>query len=166
MSTYDFLRFMQHCRLNWLKKSFWFHWQNLLNRKLSLPCIQWEICCCCCCGLFCVFVCVHLFLFIFFFFFFFFFLLLLFCLFVVVLFDFCCFVCLFVFLVCLLFFTSEDHQNYTVSPLYTDTRYNDKIRNYWQLERHETFAQEMTVNETLCKNIALKLQATYVLDIC
>ena len=36
----------------------------------------------------------------------------------------------------------------------------------WQFERHETFAQEVMVNEKLCNNIALKLQATYVLDIC
>ena len=34
------------------------------------------------------------------------------------------------------------------------------------IECHKTFAQEMTVNEKLCNNIALKLQATYVLDIC
>ena len=36
----------------------------------------------------------------------------------------------------------------------------------WQCEYYETFAQEVTVNEKLWKNIALKLQATYVLDIC
>ena len=34
----------------------------------------------------------------------------------------------------------------TVNPLYTDTRYNDKIR-YNDVECHETFAQEVTVNE-------------------
>ena len=34
------------------------------------------------------------------------------------------------------------------------------------LECQEAFAQEVTVNEKLCKNIALNLQATYVLDIC
>ena len=28
------------------------------------------------------------------------------------------------------------------------------------------FAQEVTVNQKLCKNITLKLQATYDLDIC
>ena len=30
----------------------------------------------------------------------------------------------------------------------------------WQFECHETFTQEVTVNEKLCKNIALKLKAT------
>ena len=33
-------------------------------------------------------------------------------------------------------------------------------------EYHKTFGQEVTINEKLCKNIAFKLQATYVLDIC
>ena len=47
-----------------------------------------------------------------------------------------------------------------------NTRYNDKNSLYWKFECHKTIAQEMTVNEILCKNIALKLQATYVLDIC
>ena len=41
----------------------------------------------------------------------------------------------------------------------------DKIR-YNENLRHETFAQEVTVNAKLCKNIAMKLQATYVVDIC
>ena len=35
-----------------------------------------------------------------------------------------------------------------------------------QFECHETFAQGVIVNEKLCKNIALKVQATYILDIC
>ena len=52
-----------------------------------------------------------------------------------------------------------------VNSLYTDTQYNDTIR-YNKNESQETFAQEVTVKEKLCKNIALKLQATYVLDIC
>ena len=46
----------------------------------------------------------------------------------------------------------------TVNPLYTDTRYNDKIR-------YNDFAQEVTFNEKICKNTALKLQAIYVLDV-
>ena len=46
----------------------------------------------------------------------------------------------------------------TVNPYYTDTRYNEKIRYNDKLN--------ITVNEKLCKNIALKIQATYVLDIC
>ena len=50
----------------------------------------------------------------------------------------------------------------TDNPLYTDTRYNDKI----QFDCHETFAQEVTVDEKLCKNITLKLLATYDLVIC
>ena len=54
----------------------------------------------------------------------------------------------------------------TVNPLYTDTRYNDKIRYNDNLNVTKIFAQEVTVNEKLCKNIALEFQATYVLDIC
>ena len=37
---------------------------------------------------------------------------------------------------------------------------------YWQFECHETFAEEMRVNEKLFKIIASRLQATYILDIC
>ena len=54
---------------------------------------------------------------------------------------------------------------YTLNPFYIDTPYNIKIR-YNEVECHETFSQEVRVKEKLCKNIALKLQATYVLDIC
>ena len=34
------------------------------------------------------------------------------------------------------------------------------------IQRQNSFAQEVTVNVKLCKNIAFKLQTTYVLDIC
>ena len=54
---------------------------------------------------------------------------------------------------------------YIVNPLYTHTRYNDKIR---QFECHETFAQGVIVNKKLWENIALKLQATcfgYLLEL-
>ena len=50
-----------------------------------------------------------------------------------------------------------------VNPLYTDTRYNDKLcYNDWL----ETFAQEVRVNKELCKILYLILQETYGLDIC
>ena len=51
----------------------------------------------------------------------------------------------------------------TVNPLYTDTRYNDKIS---QFECNEIFAEKVTVNKKLCKKSVLKIQVTYVLDIC
>ena len=54
----------------------------------------------------------------------------------------------------------------TVNSLYTDTRYNDTIHYNDNLNVTKKVAQDVTVNEKLCKNIAFKLQATYVLDIC
>ena len=39
----------------------------------------------------------------------------------------------------------------TVNPLYTDTRYNDKI-DYNDFDRHETVAQKVTIYQILCKN--------------
>ena len=38
----------------------------------------------------------------------------------------------------------------TVNPLYTDIRYNDKIR--LMIFDYETFAQEIKVNQKLCDN--------------
>ena len=54
----------------------------------------------------------------------------------------------------------------TVNPLYNDTRYNDKIHYNDNLNVTKPSLKELTVNEKLCKNIALKLQEIYVLDIC
>ena len=44
----------------------------------------------------------------------------------------------------------------TVNPFYTDTRYND-----W----HDTFAQEMTVNQKFCKNLYLILPEAILTNI-
>ena len=41
----------------------------------------------------------------------------------------------------------------TVNPPYTDTRYNEIIRYNDNSDWHETFAQEVAVNQKLCKNI-------------
>ena len=43
--------------------------------------------------------------------------------------------------------------------LYTDTRYNEKFV-LWRFHRYETFSQEVTLNQKLCKNIVLILQET------
>ena len=57
--------------------------------------------------------------------------------------------------------------HYTVNPLYNDTRYNDKVCYNDNLNVTKPLLKLMvTVNEKLCKNIALKLQATYILNIC
>ena len=41
----------------------------------------------------------------------------------------------------------------TVNPLYTDTRYNDKIRYTDNLTSTKTLSQEVTVDQNLCRNI-------------
>ena len=51
----------------------------------------------------------------------------------------------------------------TVNPLYTDTRYNDKIRYNHNLNATKPSLGPIA-NDKLCKNIALKVQATYSLD--
>ena len=53
----------------------------------------------------------------------------------------------------------------TVNPLYNDTWYNDKIR-YNDNLIARNLRSRVIVNKKLCKNIALKLQDTYVLDFC
>ena len=44
----------------------------------------------------------------------------------------------------------------TVNPLYTDTRYNDKISYTDNLTIMETLSQEVTVNQKLCRNIIIQ----------
>ena len=53
-----------------------------------------------------------------------------------------------------------------IAIVYISSRFDRVIRHDMTIEYHETFAREVTVNEKLCENIALKLQATYVLYVC
>ena len=55
---------------------------------------------------------------------------------------------------------------YTENPLYTGTPYdNIRYNNNFNVTK-PSLSVEVTDNEKLCENFALKLQATFVLDIC
>ena len=52
-------------------------------------------------------------------------------------------------------------RSYIANPFYTDIWYKDKIR-YNDNDWHKTFAQEVTVNLNLCKNMILNASEKYL----